>query len=74
MFVITVKVHLLKLSLGTKKVMLNSFVITEFDGILFFVRLAIPPIAMCVSLATIIGSGMIFMTAVIYGMQVLGKK
>jgi hypothetical protein len=29
---------------------------------------------MCTSIATLIGSGLIFMTAVIYGMQVLGKK
>ena len=36
--------------------------------------LAIPPISMCFSLSTLIGSGLIFLASVVYGMQVLGPK
>ncbi|XP_026481058.1 calcium channel flower isoform X1 [Ctenocephalides felis] len=39
-----------------------------------YVIMAIPPIIMCPSLASIFGSGLIFATGVIYGMMSLGKK
>jgi len=41
---------------------------------LVYLVLAIPPIALCFSMSTLIGSGMIFFAAVIYGMMVLGPK
>lgn len=37
-------------------------------------RLAIPPMAMCFSVSTIFGSGLIFATGVLYGLMGLGKK
>jgi len=39
-----------------------------------YLVLSIPPISMCMGLTTLLGSGCIFGVAVIYGMQVLGKK
>lgn len=41
---------------------------------LVYLVLAIPPISMCFSISTLIGSGFIFLAAVIYGMMVLGPK
>jgi len=41
---------------------------------LVYLVLAIPPISMCFSLSTLIGSGLIFLASVVYGMQVLGPK
>jgi len=41
---------------------------------LVYLVLAIPPISLCFGLSTLIGSGLIFLTAVIYGMMVLGPK
>ena len=49
----------------------NDFVLNEVP--LFF-RLSVPPIIMCFGVSTIIGSGLVFATAVVYGMQVMGKK
>ena len=40
----------------------------------FFCRLAIPPLFLCFSLTTLVGSGSIAATGVLYGMQVIGKK
>ena len=42
--------------------------------LLCFFSLAIPPISLCLSMSTLIGSGFIFLAAVIYGMMVLGPK
>jgi len=36
--------------------------------------LAIPPLVLCFSLTTLVGSGAIMATGVLYGMQVIGKK
>jgi len=41
---------------------------------LVYLVLAIPPISLCLSMSTLIGSGFIFLAAVIYGMMVLGPK
>lgn len=41
---------------------------------LLYLILAIPPMALCFSLSTIIGSGLIFLASIVYGMQVLGPK
>jgi hypothetical protein len=37
-------------------------------------RLAIPPLALCFGIGTLIGSGAIAATGVLYGMQIVGKK
>ena len=37
-------------------------------------RLALPPFFLCLSPSTLIGSGMIVGTAILYGMQTVGKK
>jgi len=42
-------------------------------GALYLI-LSVPPVAMCFGISTLIGSGLIFGVAVLYGMQVMGKK
>jgi hypothetical protein len=37
-------------------------------------RLAIPPLALCFGIGTLVGSGAIAATGVLYGMQIVGKK
>nr|ACO11146.1 C9orf7 homolog [Caligus rogercresseyi] len=39
-----------------------------------YLVLAFPPISMCFSLSTLLGSGAIFAAAVVNGLQVIGKK
>ncbi|EEB17378.1 conserved hypothetical protein [Pediculus humanus corporis] len=41
---------------------------------LFYISIAIPPIFLCFSFSSLIGSGLIFVTGVIYGFMALGKK
>jgi hypothetical protein len=41
---------------------------------LIFSRLAIPPLALCFGIGTLVGSGAIAATGVLYGMQIVGKK
>ena len=48
----------------TKVILINVYIFS----------LAIPPISLCFGLSTLIGSGLIFLTSVIYGMMVLGPK
>ncbi|KAK8725256.1 hypothetical protein OTU49_010781 [Cherax quadricarinatus] len=40
----------------------------------FYIILALPAVIMCPGLATIFGSGLIFLCGVLYGMMALGKK
>lgn len=40
----------------------------------FYLVLSLPPIVLCQSLGAIFGSGLIFITAMLYGMMALGKK
>ena len=42
----------------------------------FFIlfSISLPPVIMCFGLDTFLGSGLVFATAVVYGMQVMGKK
>ena len=42
--------------------------------VFFIFSLSVPPVAMCFGISTLIGSGLIFGVAVLYGMQVMGKK
>jgi len=37
-------------------------------------RIAIPPLFLCLGLTTLVGSGAIAGTGILYGMQVIGKK
>ena len=37
-------------------------------------RLALPPLVLCMGFSTLIGSGMLVGTAILYGMQTVGKK
>merc|ERR1719153_1825904 len=39
-----------------------------------YIVLAIPPLFLCLQLSTLLGSGAIAATGVLYGMQVVGKK
>jgi len=39
-----------------------------------YLAISLPPILMCTGLSTIVGSGLIFTVAVIYGMMTVGKK
>jgi len=39
-----------------------------------YLLLSIPALLMCFGVATILGSGLLFVTAVLYGMMALGKK
>lgn len=39
-----------------------------------YIVLAIPPLALCFGIGTLIGSGAIAATGVLYGMQIVGKK
>lgn len=39
-----------------------------------YLILSVPPIILCFGIPTILGSGLVFGTAIIYGMQVMGKK
>lgn len=39
-----------------------------------YLILSLPPIIMCFGVTTLLGSGLVFATAAIYGMQVMGKK
>lgn len=39
-----------------------------------YLAISLPPMLMCAGMGTIIGSGMIFAVAVIYGMMTVGKK
>lgn len=41
---------------------------------LLYLILSLPSMFLCASLSTIVGSGLIFMTSVLYGLQILGKK
>jgi len=41
---------------------------------LVYLVLAVPPISMCTGLSTLVGSGLIFLTSVVYGLMVLGPK
>jgi len=41
---------------------------------LVYLAISLPPMLMCAGLSTILGSGLIFTTAVIYGMMTVGKK
>ncbi|KAK8389626.1 hypothetical protein O3P69_008962 [Scylla paramamosain] len=40
----------------------------------FYVVLAIPPFIMCITVSIILGSGLIFLCGVLYGLMALGKK
>jgi len=42
-------------------------------GALYLI-ISLPPVIMCFGISTLIGSGLVFGTAVVYGMQVMGKK
>jgi len=42
-------------------------------GALYLI-ISLPPVIMCFGLDTFLGSGLVFATAVVYGMQVMGKK
>lgn len=39
-----------------------------------YIFLAIPPVIMCISVSTFLGSGLIFLCGVLYGLMGLGKK
>jgi len=39
-----------------------------------YLILSLPPVIMCFGVSTLIGSGLVFATAVVYGMQFMGKK
>jgi len=41
---------------------------------LVYLAISLPPMMLCAGLSTIVGSGLIFTTAVIYGMMTVGKK
>ncbi|KAK6619357.1 hypothetical protein RUM44_003739 [Polyplax serrata] len=41
---------------------------------LFYLIAAVPPLLLCFSFSSLIGSGLIFLTGVIYGFMALGKK
>jgi len=41
---------------------------------LVYLAVSLPPMIMCAGLSTIVGSGCLFTTAVIYGMMTVGKK
>jgi len=39
-----------------------------------YLAISLPPIFMCIGISTVIGSGLIFAVAVLYGMMTVGKK
>lgn len=39
-----------------------------------YIVLSLPPVFLCTELSTLLGSGMIFATGVLYGLQVIGTK